>query len=362
MRIKINHRKLTDSPYSKIHKDSFIFEDMDAINQLKNELSNGNASTYLISGYRGSGKTSIINRIEEDLDGAIVVKISLSKHENYNLLLRKLIRQLYFAYIQTIHYKKDKGSIFLESFTLLFEKTFNEITLTKSEEQKLERKRVLDIMIDLKQMIPVFFVIISGSNLLLKFLSIDWVFDLVVFIAAIIWFFSTFSYNYIRNRSNIDSSLISRKSLYDDEISEFHLLKILKNFREQNVNVIIVFDELDKIDDLEKINNVVNEIKVLLLSGLAHFIVVSGQTLYYQLEKSFYKDDSVMFSLFSRTVHVQLLNMSTLKKYILGLIEDDTQKENIVLNRYIDSLILHSRRIPRRLSNMIRNLIICDNN
>jgi hypothetical protein len=360
MRIKITHKKLTDSPYSKLQKDSFIFEDMEAIAQLTNELTHGNASTYLISGYRGSGKTSIINRIEEDLDDAVVVKMSLSKHESYNLLLRKLIRQLYFAYTQSKHY--EEKSEFFKSFTLLYERTFHEITLAKSEEQKLEIKKVLGISLDLRKLIPIAFTILTGSNLILHFLSLNWVFDLITFIGSIILTFSTFDFGYSRNRSNNDTSLLSRKSLYDDEISEFQLLKTLESLREKNVNVIIIFDELDKIDDLDKINSVVNEIKLLLLSGLAHFIVVSGQTLYYQFEKSFYKDDAVMFSLFSKTIHIQLLSLTTLKQYILNLIEDNTQKENLTLNRFIDSLILQSRRIPRRLSNMVRNLIIWENN
>lgn len=364
MRVKINYKKLVDSPYSIQHKDAFIFEDFDAISQLVNELKNGNASTYLISGYRGSGKTSIINRIEEDLDGAIFVKMSLSKHENYNILLRKLIRHLYLAYIQTLHYEKSKEDVsdFSNSFTLLFERTFNEITFAKSQEEKKDQKRALDVVIDLRKLIPIIFTAISGWNLFLNVFSIRWELDVLFFIASIIWFLSTIKFSYSKNHSATNLDLISRKSLYDDEISEFHLLGILRKLKEQKVNVVIVFDELDKIDDLEKINTVISELKFLLLSGLAHFIVVSGQTLYYQFEKSFYKDDAVMLSLFSKTVHVQLLKIFTLKQYILGLILNNELKENSILNQYIDSLILQSRRIPRRLSNIIRNLIIWDNN
>lgn len=387
MKIEINIKKLTDSPYSENFEDSFIFENIDLIEQLKEELKFGNPSCFLISGYRGSGKTSFFNKIKCSLESQIIfVNLSLIKYDGYTNFLRKLIRQLYLAYINSPLYlseEKNKEDLKLE-FSLLYERTFAEITGTQKSEIKIENKNSYELKFDFKRALPFLFTFISGIFLLvqpqfsynflfwikvvlvsLNILNSNYqvVFDnviaLILFCASLVWA-TLSSANLVKsyNKNKTSSDEFFRKTLYDDEIAEYQLLKILKAFKEFKQTTVITFDELDKIESVEETIKIINDLKSLLLCGYANFVVIGGQKLFYEFEKSHMIDDPVISSIFSKIIHIPLLSYSSLKKYCFNLLINEKETKSNSVNCFLDSLILESRRVPRKLSNIIRNKLL----
>ncbi|WP_454802074.1 hypothetical protein [Mucilaginibacter phyllosphaerae] len=98
MKITIDSAKLTDAPYSSELSDAFLFDDQVILQQLLLELEHSSYGAYLISGYRGSGKTSFINRVSEGLTGTLVIELNVARATPYPVLLKRIIRQLYIGY------------------------------------------------------------------------------------------------------------------------------------------------------------------------------------------------------------------------------------------------------------------------
>lgn len=359
MKIPILISKLTDSPYCEDLKDSFLIDEDDAVKQLVLELNNARPSSFLISGYRGVGKTSFVNRVEEKLEKKkIFVSVSLAKYDGYKVLLKKVIRQLYISYEELEIAELEESKELNAKFSLLYERTFNDVTVLKKQQALNENKRINDVKFDIKKILPILFVIIFGTNAVFDLFN-STAFNYFLFLLAILWTsLSTWNLNFTQSKSKVDLEEISRKTLYDDEIAEHHLFEILKELKEHNFSVVIAFDELDKIKAVSTVEEIINDLKSLLLCGLSNFFVIAGQGLYYQLEKSKYTDDPVLSSLFSKTIHIPFLKYSSLKKFCLNLVDDEEIKKDELFNSYFDYLILEAGSIPRKLSNLIRDQLI----
>jgi len=103
MEFKIAFDKLVDFPYQKEFDDMFSF-DSSQISDAVCHISNGNPSCYLVSGYRGAGKSSFLRRLEREFkesktqkseDKVLFVHTSFAKYDNQSYLIRKLIRELF---------------------------------------------------------------------------------------------------------------------------------------------------------------------------------------------------------------------------------------------------------------------------
>ena len=358
MKINVESSKLTDAPYTKETANAFVFEDDGQFEQLKLELENAVPGSYLISGYRGSGKTSFINRLKSEVSGFLIVDLNIAKKYEYPVLIKKIIRQLYLSYSALDTGRKSKlTKDFEDELKLLYDRTFNDIVhsqlINAKEEHKSERK----LQYDFKKLIPYIFALFSA--LCVTFFSGLLWFPYLTLVGSIVWAgVADFSQTWTRTKTGSANVELSRKSLYDNEIAEYHLFTVLQELHEKKVKILLVFDELDKLPDDGQIKEVINDLKPLLLSGYASSLVVAGQSLFYELEKSTYLDDLVISTLFSRSIHVAFLKNAALKKFCIGLISDDSNKSDPLVNEYFDSLILHSGRIPRKLVNLIRSSMV----
>lgn len=72
MEILINHRAISDSPYNGRNENIFVSDGGELISQIKQEIINGTPTCFLVSGYRGVGKTSFIQRVEQDIKKKIL--------------------------------------------------------------------------------------------------------------------------------------------------------------------------------------------------------------------------------------------------------------------------------------------------
>jgi len=358
LKIAVDSTKLTDAPYTADISGAFLFDDANELQQLLLELEHAQPGSYLISGYRGTGKTSFINRVAESITGFMVVELNIAKSLDYPVLVKKIIRQLYLQYVSYCSSNAIQNKEFDNEFKLLYDRTFNDIVHSQAVSFKGEKKSETKFEVDLKKLLPYILVVLSATGITLNLPS-KWI-QYLVLICSAGWACVKAIHTKSLTSVNTTNAELSRKSLYDDEIAEHQLFSVLQKLKKEKIKLLIIFDELDKLQDDDKIKDVIDDLKPLLLSGYASFMVVAGQSLYYELEKSTYMDDLVISTLFSKTVHIAFLKNATLKKFCLSLISDEAAKSNPLVNDYFDTLILQSGRIPRKLVNLVRAAIQWD--
>lgn len=381
VRISVDHRKISESPIVSDGKVKFAFNSTSGL--LVDDLNNGTPTTYLISGYRGSGKTSFIKNLEFEIQSkskkTLFVYLNFAKFESRSILLRKLIRGFY----QHLAQKKSNEELFksvkadeslkdtLKVFEDLYDRTFYDVSRNTNKKNTKKVESVLGFSVTLKDilllLIPIFLFGTTVNRWEIEMLSNStngWI-RLVILLGSTVWTAVQFvSISKKRTVSDEDSEESSRKSFYDDEIAEFHLIQILTGFKDK-VNIVFVLDELDKIDDNKVLKNLLNELKPTMLSGLASFIVVAGQNLYYDVYDSHSQDDHVLSSLFSRSHHISLSSPVELKDVIRSYVTVDTTKLPIddqeAFEGFLDLVVFESKLVLRRLVSIVRQSLVWEN-
>lgn len=354
MRIKVNLDKIQN-----IDSDSFYSSKSEIIKTME-KVEN---FSCLVSGYRGVGKTTLVKTIEkyfrESKKLNIFIYQNLDKYENYSLLLRKLIRELFLQISSDERFdsfKKDEVDLY-ERIGSLHENSFFNISSKNSTNVYHEKKKVLSAYVNLgmfiKNSLPVIGMLVAAINWKTDFIVKNIGFSGVV--ATFFWFLiNNFNLGYTLENKKSGSKEVEKTLLFDDEIAEYHLQSILSDLQKAGVRVFFVFDEIDKIDDTEKLKKILSDIKHLLLLENSSSIVISGQDLFYEYALSEIKDDGLISNIFSLNVHVSLLAEDVLqemsKNYFskCELNEDEIKKEN-----YIDSIILNTRKVARNMNNFI---------
>jgi hypothetical protein len=356
LKIKINNAKLVDSP-SSIENDSF---DDIQIKELKlmlvSELIHANPSTFLISGYRGVGKTSFVMQLCNSLPNYFIpVYLNLSKYNGYSVLLKKVIRQIYISYREKVEVRRIEDQGMLSELELLYDRTFKEVSFYGDNSTKKNFEITSKTSIAFKNLIPILIFLGATLNTLLQIVDSTKI-NVLLMIGSFLWIFLEnliYTISWFTSKTKISGK--NWKSLYDDEIAEYHVFNTLKRLNETNIKVVVCFDEIDKIREKVEIDKIISELKPMFLSGHANFFVIAGQSLVYELEKSKHLDDQIISSLFSKNIHIPFFGISTLRSFCLGLISQDTDKTDEKIKMLFDSLILKSGYIPRRLINLIRH-------
>lgn len=361
MEIKINPQTINLSPHTE--KGDTLEETLELIEQLEKQFLYGDNACFLVSGYRGTGKTTLIHTLEAQIkdDNVIFVHLNISKYENYSLILRRLIREIYLTFSSTDKYKevKNRNKEITDKLELLYEHTFYEIQHNLNYKEIKEKNSNVTGIFSLKEIIihsiPIIALIVSNfidifniTGELIKDLEVVWLIgSLVSIIVGSVKIKSEFS---IKNNSTEE---LVRKSLYDDEIAEYHLKNILGQLKSEGIKMVVVFDEVDKIEEENEVKKIISEMKPLLLSGLASFILISGQKLYYKFIDANTIDDSIMSSIFTKNIHVPLARNITLVKLFEKYTYDKIDIENDIVKSYVHSLILNSNRIVRKFVSLI---------
>ncbi|WP_171779233.1 ATP-binding protein [Priestia megaterium] len=369
MKILINHKFISDAPFKGDNEDFFVFDNIEDIEQIKREILHGTSTCYLVSGYRGVGKTSFISKVEheinkEDISRGIFIKINTPKYESYSFLLRKIIRGIYLS--TSNHYniadlRKQNRNI-IKRIELLFDRTFSDVEHLQKNSLKHEKVSSLNFSVNLKKLtILVIAFVVTGLNL--KFNLIDVItsfrrnkyIDLFLFSIPAFWAtFELFKYKKTLSKTDTEFAEISRKTLYDDEIAETQLINLLEDLNTIGLYPVFVLDELDKIDNVEQLESLIGDLKPVMLSGLASFILVSGQELYYKFNSAHVHDDALIASIFSNTVHIPLLSKKGFFDMFKKILDDPNLINEKPIQDYVNSQILNSNRLPRRFIHLIR--------
>lgn len=369
MKVKVDSKKISSSTNKKDTDNSDIAVD-EIKEQLIQQLLFGNNSCLLISGYRGTGKTTLIKKLEEEIQEKdyIFVHLNLSKYEGYSLILRKLIREIYLTLSSSKRYEQIKNKLLKDKIELLYDHTFHEIFSSSNIKNLKEFNSNLEGNFNLKDigksLLPLMIVLLSSLNI--SFDIFPKLFnhsDVALLLLGICWFIiDGFKLKLKFQKRNSSLEEINRKSLYDDEIAEYHLRNMLEELTEESIKIIFVFDELDKIENETDMANLISDLKPLLLSDLASFIVISGQKLYYKFINSSVLDDSIMTSIFSKNIHIPLTTNIGLEKLFNSYVIDSSNISHELIENYRNSLILNSYRTIRRFNNLFLQDIEWDNN
>ncbi|MBA5711311.1 P-loop NTPase fold protein [Bacillus velezensis] len=369
MRVRIDSKKISSSSNIKnnVNYDVAIDEIKD---QLTQQLLFGNNSCFLISGYRGTGKTTLIKKMEEEIQDKsyIFVHLNLSKYEDYSLILRKLIREIYLTLSSSKIYKQIKNKQLIDNIELLYDHTFYEIFNSSNFKNLKEFNSNLEGSFNLKDIVkslmPLVVVVLMSLNISFDiFPNLFKNSDVGLLVLSICWFIidgSKLKLEIQKRNSCVEE--LNRKSLYDDEIAEYHLRNILEELKKEGIKTIIVLDELDKIENENDMTSIISDLKPLLLSDLASFIVISGQKLYYKFINSSVLDDSIMTSIFAKSIHIPLTTNIGLEKLFNSYLIDSSNINTELISSYKDSLILNSYRTLRRFNNLILQDIEWDSN
>lgn len=353
MKLFIDINNITDAPI----ENSDMFKDTISTD-LVNELLFSKPTTYLVSGYRGVGKTSYIKALKKQLknksSNILYVHINVGKYSNFPAFLRTLIRELYWEISKDnrkVEIRKTNPRL-ISDIDLIFDRTFNNVDIKQNNKHLTEKEINRSLNIDLTQFITRFLISGIGITAILSYLRDGnmYIYLLLLIICGLLII------KYEKKKSDKNSNLIeiNRANIYDDEIAEHQLNKIINELNGAGYKITFVVDELDKIEKDDEINNLIGELKPIMLSGSANFILISGQRLYYKYQLADKIDDDILSSLFSRIVHVPLVSVEMLINYFDKLFIDISYKENYLVKSYLKSKILLSHRVLRKFINIIR--------
>jgi hypothetical protein len=393
MRIQINNKLLSDSPFSDSNKELFTPAHPSTDDLIK-DIKYGTSTCYLISGYRGAGKSSFIKRIEYKIkekeitkpeetnkqnqknkkeeqqikhSEVVFVHVNFSKYHNQTFLLRKLIRGLYLQIKDSESFKKMKnaeaedpinqrtGALLEELYDKTFYDTANNIT--NSNKREVITIFNFDFLSFARYFLPPIFFILFLVNWVYKIVATQ----LLINGLGLGFYFLASIKGVIEisrkvTKSKTEQKDFIRKSLYDDEIADHHFFEILMELKNKNFKVIFVLDELDKVDD-EDIDKLLKEMKPYLVSGAASFIAVAGQNLFYKYMQSKAIDDDVLSSIFSKFIHIPLFSREEIRGLFDRILinkQQHTDTEKKYLDSYIDYLIFESKKVPRKFISLIR--------
>ncbi len=389
MKILIEIKNLIDFPYDAKHDFMFQMDD-NKINNLVSEILYASPTCYLVSGYRGAGKTSFIKKVQakckkeiekQNSDGKGIKKVlfvysSFSKYENQTNFLRKIIRDLE----ETIRKNKIKHEAdTTKNVDDLNKKTFKLVEEEYSENTETENVAEYSLDVDsyIKKMLvyfaPILIPFVSEIIFSFPYFSenpMPWARGITYAISLLWLLFDAVKFTKKYSIKRSVSNKKSEKSITDDDIINYSLEMLIDRFNEQGYKLVFVLDELDKVDDND-FDNLLKEMKPWLVRGKADFIVVAGQKLsmkYYQVRD---RDDEILASLFSKIIHINLLQEYNFEKLFndflcKAVIADEkasskpvafnelseTDKEKVIDLR--SGYVYRCKRLPRTFFNLIR--------
>ncbi|WP_432702932.1 hypothetical protein [Lysinibacillus sphaericus] len=370
MQIEIDIKKLTMSP---LEDQEFLISDFNTkSNDLVKKIILSTPASYLVSGYRGVGKTSFINQFCKNLfeesnkinESYLVIKLNVGKYKGFSNVLRSVIRSLYYE-IDNLSKQPNMNNLkFSDTYKelkLIFTQTFKDVKITESLTIIDEKLFKTNYKIGMKQLLVAFTPL--ATVLIDKILTITVsVPFLISSLLTGIWAISSLAFFSYENKKMVkNQSDFITSNLYDDEIAEYRLMNILKKMKDElNIETVFIIDELDKIVNNNEIEDLINEFKPFMLSGISNFLFITGQQMHYKYHYSKVNDDQVITSLFSSIEHISLPAKKDFFEIFKGLLKNEKDFKRNNVRMYLNSKILQSNKIPRKFIAAIKEDISVD--
>lgn len=345
-KIKINNNyRFFNSNYCFEDKIIPFFKHEAIVEKLKNRIQFSNGGSFLITGLRGVGKSTIVKRVINELNSKCVcylpIHINLATNIEYGYLIFEILRRLYESIIDANILNK-LNSVTANSIVLAYSRTSMSITRSNNVSGEIESS-------------------VDNSGILGNIL--------------------------IKNKITQHSAEEATFLAYSNNDAEHDLIRIIEllsnanNYKHRNslIKVIIVFDELDKLtlDECgEKyFEDILLKLKNVLCSINAISIFIGGIDLYEKWNKDTAKINSLYDSIFSWHQYIPciwdstdtLFNLILEKYYVYDEIEDDLKYlcQNDYLNlvkfpfrMWLTYINFKSKGIPRKIYSEFNNFII----
>ncbi|ASS96636.1 ATP-binding protein [Peribacillus simplex] len=342
---------------------------------LKEEIIHGAPSCFIISGYRGVGKTSLVQNLKREIEEEYNKKDKLKddkeilfvscnfvngdKKEN---ILRKLIRQLVSSSSENLEVKLKNNTKLDDELSSLYKKTFysvedNQIKTTTNTFTWTSSINFV-ILLFIFLLVPIFYGFDFLRGMLISFLStiradpknVPYA-TVLVSLISLFFSFLTFKIGKSFTKNTIGQTEI--KTLYDEEIAEVRLNEYIEKITKMGVKIVFILDELDKFEKEDELDTFLGELKPILINGKATFLLITGQNFSNRLEKTSMVDDAILPSIVQDTYRISLPKDEELEALFLKIAQNETLDESVYKD-YLNSLILKSKRIPRKFINILR--------
>src|SRR5260221_1537737 len=377
MRILINKEKLEQIQRGDLDDEVFANASISP-GALIREILNGPPACYLLSGYRGAGKSTYIKALErlaskEASDAIIFVSVDFSRHNKNMNLFRWLIRCLYEAIEPSLSKSTSTATtrspkISAETMAILKDlngRTYSDYSQTATATSSI--KQSLETTADLVK-----YGILLGSLLSLCLLGLDASFQwlsprmslmIAAAIPALTTITSWLSIKAVRTKASSIEATPTRKTLFHDEIADHRFLQLVKLLSAEKIKLVFVLEEMDKIEN-DQLDILLISLKPYLLCSYANFIVVAGQQLYYKYRLTHTENDAILSSLFARIIHIRLLTPDDLRNLFTKVTrierdpdETESGQADQALQHFITHLLFQSRCIPRSFLLLLRRAV-----
>lgn len=343
----------------------------------------------LVTGYRGTGKSSFVHYIlkkymdekcekeDEEKKKIVVITYNAAKYKNYETFLRRFVRELYFHMKENNSASEQLGKMYVQTFFDIKTTYRNRHLKSNTNLKEKEKKIVLNNNIDVSFVINFIckmFILLFPIGFAWK--SLNKILYKIIFTG--IWLGCT----YIRTNleKNLEKKNIEKAStqksdeqtevaetFYDEEISEYYIFDELKNINQKDINLIFVLDELDKVKN-EELDAIFNDLKPLFLSCKCNFILIAGRNMDKYLFESKKNIDSIAESIFTNRVYVPLSTfqemMDFAECFFEGKKSEEGKKEfysNENMQYYFKHKIFKSKGVKRTFINSILSDLKWDN-
>ncbi len=363
--------------------------------------------SYLVTGYRGVGKTSFINyalalaykQLRSSEPPGVLVRVPLSLARNYETekLLRRTIRQLYEAVIQTsIEWPGEDGPKHRSLYSLLPSDLQDELTIAYQKTSARVSEAATEALKT---------VIATATTSEFRFGG-EAIGETPIRPPLPAKLGATLSGGYKLSKAKSKEEETAKETVdtleyleYDDEIAEAELMRLIKHLTRKpvtlrfqksepiprkwpwfwrmwgklrrrnylqrvvehqearNLHLVFVFDELDKLapDDAERM---LRSLKGLLTTSDATFLFVGGWEFANRWLSRTTLEGDLLYSLFNGVIYVPLYTEEELDVFFREIVSEPSQAQELV--RLWEHIKLHCGRTPRELLRQLSQFVQWD--
>jgi hypothetical protein len=357
-------------------------------NRLEGMIKNHVMFCSLVTGYRGTGKSSFVRQVlrdirknEPDKEKILVINVNATKYTEYTIFIKRFIRELFLEYSNSD--KKENiparlRSLYLHTFFDMRQSMKISHIVNKRNGEKKSKKYVLEKSFsidysDLKDI--VLFFLGSIALCIIETITINYIAGIVSFIFIILFaFLKGFQINQNKKRLQEAELLLEKENtyqnendysvetLFDDEIAEYHLYHEIEEAMKNGRTIVFILDELDKIEDESELRKIFRELKPLFLSNYCDVILIAGKNMDKYLTNEKEESDSVVSSMFSQQIYVPLSTLQDMKEFAYKFLTSDSKVAASSLEKYINQKIIYAKGNKRRFINAILSDITWEGN
>lgn len=309
----------------------------------------------LVTGYRGVGKSTFINATLLNISEAeahqvdelpwkiIPIQMNVAKASNAGGILRLSIRATY----RTFRKLEDQGHNYLtpeERKHLWFANLRASYKVNVNQAEALSKSRSLSSAFGFKPM---------------EFLTAP----LKLYMGGLL---PELQYKTTKDWNEKMDRTISLLD-YDEDRAEEDVIQFIAMLSTprtldgttSRIKLVFIYDEMDKMEVEQGQSALIGQLKNLLLTRHAVFILVTSKEFYYMLLDARKKEDSILGSVFSSMITVPMFDSANTNDLLMKFITDSsklTERESILIGNVARYLTYRARGLPREIIRELRSM------